>query len=214
MHSAPMLRVSDFQDFKNECKRLGLDHVEELDMHIRQNWAVGDRASSPDSPYVKNVFGDQANSANLVNRTQDPPLGIGNKLPGDSLIMIIAAAAVVRLSDADEDGDPLVVANLKSIQKDLDRSILQSTLGGSRIFEVYGKDFMDFGPSSLAGANADADDNGFLTTVDRKVRVFNAPRILGTEQTWTMSHSVERQTDWPIPFVADYVFPVLLGRKR
>jgi hypothetical protein len=205
-----LLRYEDKEAFKQECRKNQLDHIEELDLHISQAWAVGDRASSADSPYEKKILA--STNSNIVERTQDPPLGTGNKLPGDSLIMIYAMAGVVRL------GNYSTSANKKDTQNDLDRSVIQCTLGGARIFEVYGPTFMDYGPTMLAGSDgsngAGASVAGFQPTAPRNFRPLACPRALGTEQTWTLSHLVARTSDWGAAFTADYTFLALLGRKR
>lgn len=200
MQSDHLLRDANYKEFKAKCEALGLDHVEEVDLHIAQAWAVGDRASAAGGNYAKNVLTGSSDS--IVERTQDPPLGIGNKLPGDSLLMIYAAQACIRLEGFG------TVAQVLSNQPDMDRSILRAELGGARIFELYGPQFMDYGPGLYDGAAGRAPMSA------RNIRRLNAPRIIGTEQTLVITHNVSRGSDWSAAFTADYTFAALLGRKR
>jgi hypothetical protein len=208
-----LLRDRDLDRFLAACKAKGLDHIEEVTLHCAQAWAVGDRASAAGSPFAKNIF--DGTSANLVERTKDPPLGDGNKLPGDSLIMIFGAAAVVRL------GDYGTTAQKRDTQEDLDRTVLRLQLGGARAIEIYGPEFMDYGPPMLAGhdgsnsgAAAAASGPGFAPGFVRKVKPLEIARILGTEQTILAEHFVARTADWGATFTADYMFPALIGRRR
>jgi len=206
MQSDHLLRDADYQEFKDKCKELQLDHVEEIDLHIAQSWAVGDRASAAGGNYSKNVLSGTSDS--LVERTQDPPLGIGNKLPGDSLLMIFAVQCAIRVLNVTS------IANLLTNMPDMDRSVLRAELGGARIFELYGPQFMDFGPGLIVGNDTTAPNTGRAPTSARNIRRLNAPRIIGTEQTLVITHNVSRGSDWSAAFTADYTFAALLGRKR
>lgn len=204
MHSNIINRAAA-KAFADDAIAAGFKHVEEKTLSVSRSWATTDIASSASQHQFYEVF--TGSSANLVERTQNPPLSDSKGFPAEMRIALAAVCCCVRL------GDLSTIVNVQSMQADLDRSKLTLKQGGLDHVEVAGPEFMDYGPPMLIGNDTTVGNEGRLPTLPRLFRSFALFRILGKEQTISLQHSIARITAWGSAFNADYYLPSLIARK-
>ena len=212
----------------------GLSFEEVTIAHL-VNYGVSDVNNNPSSPFEGLVFqfaaDDQRNAAapfgpraaSIIRRTQSPIIDGSNKIPGALALGIFGVAAVVDISDVDSAIDAVTLG--QALQKTLGKSVLRLEQGGSRIFELRGKEFMSYGDGQRVDGPAVGEDTAqtlISSPVGQLVGRKVLPTVLGAEQELKLSHFWDRTTaanpaaadPWPAAFQVLYLMPGLIARKR
>lgn len=166
---------------------------------------------------VRNAAGSAGPSAaSLIRRTKKPIIDGSNKIPGALAMGIFGVAARVRLAS-----NPLIatapasVTLAETIQAALDDSVLVLDQGGSRIYELGGDEFMNYGSGVRVDNVNSAAVNAAITPITQDmVGRELVPCVLGAEQELALSHFWNQPTAWTQPFQILYMHQTLIARKR
>ena len=188
-------------------------NIEECTLQYRNDFAVGDRAGSASSPFEAKILERASllsDKTSINARTQDPVLDGSSRLPGDMLIGIFAVAAryVASFTGATPTG-----INQQLIAAALDDSVLVMKQGALRRFELAGDEFMSVGIAEERSGIAIDTDESNAAKKDRGWRMIK-PCVLGRDQQLTLSHFMNRTSDWPQTFSVRYMFPSLIARIK